>query len=164
VPGYAPACATLVRPFRLQVAADVRVCCPTYRGQAIESREAFGVRGACSRFRTRRDSRKREQAPRSTLLCPGRLLGAELAHDVLQQRHCPAPFRDWFEGGVIRRFPSASRIRLTIGETRLGVRALYSVFVRMLFPYYTALQRLSVQHRMALWVRLVRQYSEQGRS
>jgi hypothetical protein len=30
-----------------------------------QSREAFGVRGACSRFRTRSDSRKREQAPRT---------------------------------------------------------------------------------------------------
>ena len=74
---------------------------------------------------------------------------------MLQQRHCPAPFKDLFEGGVIRRFPSASRIRLTIGETRLVARALYSVFVRMLFLYYTALQRLSVQRTMRRRVKLV---------
>ena len=55
----------LARRFRARMAADVRACCPTYRGQAIEPREAFGVRGACSRFRTRSESRKREQAPRT---------------------------------------------------------------------------------------------------
>ncbi len=51
--------------YRAPVAADVRACGPTDRGQAIESREAFGVRGACSRFPTSSDSRKREQAPRT---------------------------------------------------------------------------------------------------
>jgi len=37
----------------------VKSCC------SFQGREAFGVRGACSRFRTRSDSRKREQAPRT---------------------------------------------------------------------------------------------------
>jgi hypothetical protein len=37
----------------------------------------------------------------------------------------------------------------------LVARALYSVFVRMLFLYYTALQRLSVQRTMRRRVKLV---------
>ena len=37
----------------------VKSCC------SLQGREAFGVRGACSRFRTSSDSRKREQAPRT---------------------------------------------------------------------------------------------------
>src|SRR5437879_11333666 len=49
----------------LRITAEVGRVCPQAGITGTKPREAYGVRGACSRFRTAPHIRQREQAPRT---------------------------------------------------------------------------------------------------